>query len=201
MMRGVNIVVCLLGLSLGIAANAASSDSGEGPYQTIVERNVFALKPPPSDIAEPPPPPPPLKITLTGITTMLGNKRAIMSAAIPNKPPENYMLTEGQRQGEIEVVEIDEKAGTVKVKNHGVDQTLDFETDGAKALPAMTAVPSPGIIPGQRRLMPPPQPNPGAAARGALPPPPSPAIRTIPTRSMRLPGAAPANPNGQTPAQ
>src|SRR6516162_8606332 len=96
------------------------------PYQAIVDRNVFSLKPPPPppvnnpDANKPPPPP----ITLTGITTILGSKRAFMSVNMPAKPPEpakvqSFMLSEGQRDGDIEVLEIDEKAGMVKVNEFG----------------------------------------------------------------------------------
>src|SRR6267378_902744 len=97
------------------------ASSSANPYQGIVDRNVFALKPPP-----PPPPPPAVdntkptgpKIILTGITTILG-KRALMKATLPRqnepgKPPEpakeeSFMLKEGERQGEIEVLEINDK--------------------------------------------------------------------------------------------
>ena len=39
------------------------------------------------------------------------------------------MLAEGQRDGDIEVLEIDEKAGNVKVNNFGIPQTIDFNRD------------------------------------------------------------------------
>src|SRR5215472_11388177 len=95
-----------------VAPAQAITDS---PYQAIVDRNVFALKPPPPpptnnpDANKPPPP----AITLTGITTILGSKRAFMSVNMPAKPPEpakvqSFMLSEGQRDGDIEVLEIDE---------------------------------------------------------------------------------------------
>jgi hypothetical protein len=185
-MRGANILICMAGLSLGASAFAASSDSS--PYQAIVERNVFALKPPPRPEDNQPPPPPPSKITLTGITTLLGNKRALLSVAVPGKQPDNLMLTEGQRDNEIEVLQIDEKAGSVKVLNHGVEQTLDFKTDGAKAQPGITSLP--GVPPAN--VIPPPNPQ-------GIPAPP----RTIPTRTMRLPpipGAPSApGPNSENP--
>jgi hypothetical protein len=174
-MRGANTLICLLILSVSIKAHAASSDSS--PYQTIVERNVFGLKPPAQPQEEPAPPPPPSKVTLTGITTMLGNKRALLSVAIQGKPPENYILTEGQREGDVEVTQIDEKSGLVKIRNQGVEQTLDFKTDGAKTQ-AAPPPPHAGV------LTPPIPPPPGG---NAVPPP----LRTIPQRSMRIPGPPP----------
>ena len=118
------------------------------PYQGIVERNVFGLKapaPPPDPEANKPPPP---KIFLTGITTILGNKRALMKLTPPAKPGEpakeqSFTLGEGQRDGELEVLEIDEKAGTVKVNEFGTVMTLSFENNGVKAGPA----PAPGGAP------------------------------------------------------
>ncbi|MGN6555717.1 MAG: hypothetical protein ACTHLW_18575 [Verrucomicrobiota bacterium] len=169
MMRGATTFVCFLGVSLSLSARAASADSGNnGRYQTIMERNVFGLKSAPPPQAETPAPPPPLKVILTGITTLLGNKRALLTAQIPSKPAENLMLTEGQRDGEIEVIEINEQAGSVKILNHGVEQTLDFKTDGAK--PQVTLTPTSNPVPGV--------PPTNTAQPG---------VHMIPTRSMRLP--------------
>jgi hypothetical protein len=193
MKHGKMLAFMVGGLAFGAAANAVPADTAENPYQAIIDRNVFSLKPPP-------PPPDPtevnkptaLKITLTGITTILGNKRVLMkTAAPPGKPGEppkteqSYILTEGQREGEIEVIEIDEKAGSVKVSNAGTVQTLTFEKDGAKLpatpLPAAPAVPgAPGAnpIPGLPVARPVPQP----AASG------NPSFQ-LPTRIPRLPNA------------
>src|SRR5690349_24775865 len=122
MKHGGKILFCLAGsVVVSIAAQAVTSETQDNPYQSIVDRNVFALKPPPP----PPDPeatkPPPVKITLTGITTILGNKRALMKApAPPGKPGEpakqemSYILTVGQREGDIEVLDIDEVGGNVK---------------------------------------------------------------------------------------
>ena len=171
----------LVSLALCAGANAVVADSSATAYQSIVDRNVFGLKPPPP----PPDPeatkPPPPKITLTGITTIFGNKRALMKATPPPKPPDpakeqTYMLTEGQRDGDIEVLEIDEKANTVKVRNYGVEQTLNFDKDGVKlssTIPGGAPVPGPGGIPA------PASANPFAAPGGFN--------KAIPTRSLRLP--------------
>lgn len=178
------------------AANAVpvnSAESSDNPYQNIVDRNVFSLKPPP-------PPPDPtevakptaLKITLTGITTILGNKRVLMKTPPPpGKPGEgpkteqSYILTEGQREGDIEVLEIDDKAGSVKVNNAGTIQTLTFEKDGAKlpSTPAPVGVQGiPGQLPGQLQGLPVNHPNfPAPTANGTAP------SFQLPTRIPRLP--------------
>jgi hypothetical protein len=85
MRRGKTLVLVLSSLALGTAAQAITDSSG-GPYHGIIERNVFNLKPP----APPPAPPDPIsqapKLTLTGITTILGNKRALMTATSLQEP-------------------------------------------------------------------------------------------------------------------
>jgi hypothetical protein len=56
----------------------------------------------------------------------------------PPKPGEqqqgeqSFMLTEGQREGGIEILEIDEKAGTIRVNNSGTEMTIGFDKDAGK---------------------------------------------------------------------
>ena len=105
MMHSGKTLVCIMGVwALCLAANGATSESATSPYQGIVERNVFGLKPPP------PPPgpednkPPAPKIFLTGITTILGTKVALMKLTPPPAKPgepakeESFTLKVGQRQ-------------------------------------------------------------------------------------------------------
>jgi len=116
-----------------IARNAVSAN----PYQWIKDRNLFRLIPPPED--QKPVPPQPPKITLTGITTILGKKLVLINVLPKAKPgeqakPQSLILTVGQREAEIEVLEIDEQidGGTVKLVNHGVIQVLSMQSDGAR---------------------------------------------------------------------
>jgi hypothetical protein len=115
-----------------------SANSTEASYSSIWLRNVFDLKPvisvttkDPSTI-EPPP-----NIKLQGITTIFGDKRAILSVqptASPGKPAgkeESYTLSEGQRQGSVEVVEINPKARKVKIKVDDLVSIITFETNKA----------------------------------------------------------------------
>jgi len=124
------------------------------PYQSIVERNVFHLNPPPA----PPDPeankPPPPKIFLTGITTLMGNRRALLKTTPPAKPGEppkekSYMLAEHERLDDLEVVAIDEVAGSVKVTYGGMEFTVNFKDNGAASV-AQPAGPPPGTpgVPG-----------------------------------------------------
>jgi hypothetical protein len=114
--------------SLVAGAGPTSSDN---PYHQIAERNVFGLRPPQPPRVEPPPAPLP-KIVLTGITTILGNKRALLKIQFPAQPSkpakaESCVLAEGQRDGAIEVLEVNEKTAQVKVDNSGTVSVITFE--------------------------------------------------------------------------
>jgi len=134
------------------------------PYETITARNVFGIKPP----ATPLPPEPPKvaapEIKLQGLTTILGNKLVLFKARIPAKPPElpqpkdmSFMLSEGERDGEIEVININEIDGVVKFRNYGVEQTLNLRENADKPVavvapisvpvPALPGVPTASVIP------------------------------------------------------
>jgi hypothetical protein len=116
-------------------------------YDNIAERNVFGLRPAPSEpgpVAEPASVP---KILLTGITTILGDKRALLKAQVPAARPggqpreQSLVLSEGQRDGLIEVLQIDQNRGSVKVNDFGTILTLTFENDGVKTPNPPAAVP------------------------------------------------------------
>lgn len=201
------------GLFLPAAAHALTST--DNPYNSIVVRNPFGL------IAPPPPAPietttPPSNIKLTGITTILGIKNALLMAQEPGPAgkSQSYILTEGQREGQIEVLAIDNIAGLVKVNNAGVVSTLNFDKDGFKsptspvatpgAMPGVPGIPSPASMPG--RPMPAGsfnsiQPSGGNNVPNTAPAVPSSGLRQIPSRSLRLPqSSALLNQSAATPA-
>lgn len=135
-------MICVLGgLALTTAVHAVANEEnandsapeGSHPYGVIVERNIFDLKAPPPPPSTQPTNTPPPNIKLTGITTILGKKQALFMVQEPTTPgkpankEESYILAEGQRQGLIEVVEINTKAANVKIKNDGVISVLAFE--------------------------------------------------------------------------
>ena len=185
LMRGEKALILFLicGVLCASAAEPASA-AADNPYRGIVERNVFNLRPPPPPRTNAPPKAPPPKITLNGITTIFGDKRALFTVDERPKPgqkPEqkSCILTEGQRDGGVEVLAIDETAGTVKVNNHGTVQVLDFENNGAKiptgpiTLPGLMANSPGGGIP-----------RPGVVTA-------NPNTPRIPTRTLRLPPPVP----------
>lgn len=114
---------------LGANTQAATADSAGHPYKNIPAANIFRLKSPSPEPSEPPQAPPPPIITLQGITDICGRPQALCKVATPNGPPGParelaYVLSEGERAGEIEVLEINGRSGTVKFRNHGVVQTV-----------------------------------------------------------------------------
>ena len=148
------IGVCLAG---GLVWNA--SLGADNPYAPIAARNIFGLNPP-QEIT-PTAPQPPSKITLNGIKTIFGGvAQALFYVDVPPRPPtpatqKSYILSEGQRQDDIEVTHIDDKKNVVTFKNHGVVQEIPL----VKAAPITT--PTPVVMnPGGPAM------NAGFAARG-----------------------------------
>jgi hypothetical protein len=174
------MVLVLIVFLFGMGTQVITADMTGNPYQGIMERNVFNLRPPARPEDSLPLPEAPPKITLTGFTDILGNKRVLFKVQVPAKPPqpakeESYILAEGQRDGDVEVLEIDENAGMAKFNNHGTIQTLDLTNNGAK--PPSTPLPT----------IQPPLPFRSPATPTPNPQPPGPAMRTIPGRTLRLP--------------
>lgn len=187
MRRKRKLIVLVSCLGLVVQGQANTSDN---PYQPIIDRNVFALKDPPPapDPAEANKPPAP-NIFLTGITTIFGNKRALIKTTPtpgPLKPgmekptDQSYVLTEGQREGDVEVLKIDEKAGTVQLRLAGKEMTINFEDNGVKTAAAVPAPGAPGTPPGGLVR---PIGLPGATPAGISPG----MTPVLPNRTMRLP--------------
>ena len=139
----------------------ALAEVKDNPYQVIVNRNAFALKPPPPPTPPTPaePPPSPVEVFLTGISTLGGTKKVLLQ--ITDKSPSKGgktefppPLVEGDVQGRIKVVSIDPEKGAVAIKIDGNEKTLGFEKDASKAGGA--APNPPAMIPGMMPGMPPP---------------------------------------------
>ena len=143
------VFVGLLGLLLCPESQAGLQRSSPNRYQSITERNVFHLVP------EPPPPPPPRpplpEVALTGITTILEGQRALLKIRYPAKPgaparEEECILKPGEKEGPVEVLEIDEANERVTVNNSGTIMTITFAPAG----------PEHGTSPAQRVVRHPP---------------------------------------------
>ena len=113
------------------------AEESANPYEGIILRNSFGLKPPP--------PPQPLtppataqkplpELTLTGIADFSLKKWALLVATERGKTPKSYTLTEGQQMDGLEVLGIDVHAGTVRVRFEGAEATLSFKEQDQKQL-------------------------------------------------------------------
>ena len=196
-------------------ALAIVDDHQDHPYQVILDRNPFGLRPPDPPPTNAPPVAPPSNIKLTGIAELLSQRRVYLMAVIPGKPkPEYYDFAEGEGRDGIEVLEINEAAGSVKIKNSGNVSTLTFAKDGiapaaappAAAAPLVAAAPGAGGAPNPGAVVAPStvvkMPTPGAS--GAPTPGASTVVNTassavVPGRPANMP--TPAGAAGYSPAQ
>ena len=157
-MRFSRTIACFFGvLALGPAQAVVPAPSG-GAYDTIVARNVFRLVPIPHPPETQPAPPQLPKIIVTGITTILHNKRVLLKVLMPARPNEQpteqlLILTEGERDGVVEVLQINESEATVKLINSGTEMTLSLEKDGAK--PATAGAATAGTVAALGQVLPP----------------------------------------------
>ncbi len=167
MKRTRSLLICLAGaLAWHAAARADDAVLPGNPYAPVVTRNIFGLNPPPkvdpNAAADATPPP---KITPNGITDILGQLQVLFKVASPAKAgkpagDDDYILSEGERQDDIEVIKIDEKAGVVTFNNHGETQELPLiaatstasvppaRSTGSLVNPAAGFRPPPGGLPG-----------------------------------------------------
>ncbi|WCJ60545.1 hypothetical protein NXS98_05290 [Fontisphaera persica] len=172
------------------------------PGKSITERNAFNLKAPAPPAPPPAPPPPATKVNLTGVFSIMGNKRAILQISEPGKAaPESRIMQEGDKEGDIEVLAIDTAAETVRVKIRDQEKELDFKKDG---ITPPTAPAAAFAMPTNMALLnkPPVQGLPGGALNATtgipmpIQPPPNlqPGAIWRPDGSVIPPGAAVTNP-------
>lgn len=144
----------MVGLLAGVCLPAAAEGNGNAEYGQIAVRNIFdlhGLQALPSEPAVAPAP----DVRLCGITTILGDKKALFTArqqgvaGNPAAREESYILSEGQSQGGFEVVEVNLKLGTVKLNHSGKSFVVALElpkSSGRQMPPSMpprTPVPPP----------------------------------------------------------
>ncbi len=145
-MKPMTNVVLSVGACVLLGAAPLGAEVRSNPYQPIIDRNAFGLKPPPPPPDNTPPPPVvlPAKVILTGITSLFGpaSKRALLEITEqePGKPPTSKkpIMQVGQREGSVEVLEIDVEKNTVKIRNGTVETNLAFEV-------AKSSGPAPGV--------------------------------------------------------
>ena len=117
--------ICLLGACwLAGSMPADGQDSGNNSRRGIVGHNSVNLKRAPAAAAQDAQTPPP-EIILNGIMTAFGDRSALFKVKPPQAAGKQfYLLSEGERAGDIELLSVDVKAGTIKVRNQGVIQII-----------------------------------------------------------------------------
>jgi hypothetical protein len=141
--RASRLLGCLFLAGPGLL-RALPQDTSSNPYSIISERNVFHLNPPP-----PPPEPEKPKVDLpvfklSGFCKIGSKTRALFSSASSKKEEgwSYYSLAEGEREGNLEVVKIDEAQGTVDILNSGTPATLSVKED---SLTPAAPAPAPAV--------------------------------------------------------
>ena len=126
-----------------VVANTAGST-----YSPIVARNIDGLNSPmppdPNAAAEADLP----KITVNGIMSGFGNLKKVLFKATVSKSGKDlcYVLDQGQREDDIEVLRIDEKSGTVQFSNHGIQQNVVLAKGPGAATTPLVRIPKPGDV-------------------------------------------------------
>lgn len=172
------LVFGLGGLLLATATWGDVNPPGDNPYHVVVERNAFGLNPP--KVAPPVTNAPPAQksdVKFTGITVdrWSGKKAWLVVPPPPNNRTQNtqYLsMREQETQGDIQVLEIDDKENTVKIVNAGTTSVLNFNENGITT-PIAAAMPGSPLVP--------------HGAPGALPTP-----GVLPTPGLPTPGIVPA---------
>lgn len=196
------LAVVMGGVLLGAVVRADVAETPDQRYQVIIDRNAFGLKPAPKiSTVQTNQPPAPVNIKLSGITRDFAGLKAWMVIPAQTGPgknanPQYLSIPEHEKQGDIEVLEINEKESTVKILNAGTPVELNFKENG---LPTPAAIPVPGVPinphgivpapgtppPGIKTAAAPANMNPYVAARNGFQP--ATASRTIPARNVRTP--------------
>lgn len=157
----------LLPFAVVVTPAFAFTADKDNPYATIVERNAFALKPPTPPVVATPPAPAASNVELRGITTLLGRPQVLLNFKMPGKPPEppkdrSLVMDVGQREGEVEVLEINPATGSIRIRNQGNELAMNLKDNAPK--PQFTpSLAAPGIQP--------PGVNPGIPAPAGVPAP------------------------------
>jgi hypothetical protein len=111
----------------------ACGSTNESPYQVIIARNPFRLRPPPAPEAQDIPIPPAVDLKLTGVAFLPPDKRAFFRILECNQTIPKYLsLAEGEKAEGLEVLAINVETARVKIRLNGEIQLVSFETHGVK---------------------------------------------------------------------
>jgi hypothetical protein len=144
-------LMCAVG-TIAACLQAGASTPDPNKYDDIAKRNLFALKAKPITEPAAEPEKPRSRITVAGIATVNKRKQVVLNVQAPAGAPgqqaknESMLLSEGQREGQLEVVSIDEKQGSVRLNDYGTVMTLTLDKNGPPT-PSPTGAPNPAGTP------------------------------------------------------
>ncbi len=137
-------------------------------YYAIEKRNPFGLVDPPKPqvivapvepVAKEPPP----NVELTGMYHDSVRKKTYALFMVDVKgesKKRSYMLSEGENQEGLKVVEIDRESSNVKISMRGQESTITFSKPKAAEVPNRRVPPGPGaVVAGRRQVQPVPSPG------------------------------------------
>lgn len=162
MKRIARVSALLVWVGLVTWASAEVRLPADSPFQVILDRNPFGLRPPPTNVValQTSAPPAQVNVNLSGITFARGVKRAwmVIPAGGPRTNTTCFSMGEGDPEFEgVRVEQIDVERGVVQIVKNGIPTTLDFQNHGLTySGPVAAAVPGRGRpgqlpVPGQRR--------------------------------------------------
>jgi len=115
-------------------------ETGSKAYRSIVERNVFGLKPStPAPSSASPRVESSGNLFLTGVVGLSSRRQAFFTVAEPGKASSGFIVGEGEENEWLHVLSVDMKNSTVKARlkkslmrlgTAGAEVVLSFETDG-----------------------------------------------------------------------
>jgi len=158
------------------ARSASGPEAEANPYRVIFQRGVFGLlaPPPAAEIRATDSPP---EVVLNGIMVVFDRKYALFT--LPAEKGKSYLLGEGQSDGQIKLLAVDDRAGVIKIDNHGIVQTIALAKPPAPSSAPTAAAPgadpmaaaknNPRLIPVAGITLPTTQNNPAPATALSAP--------------------------------
>jgi len=119
-------------VALAVILTIPTFATPDNPYRHIVDRNVFGLREP-VPVPEPVPPPKPEdgeELLLTGVVDFRLGRWALVTRTERGKPARSYTLSVGEREDNLQLLDIDAKAGTVRLRHGSAEVVLSLKKDG-----------------------------------------------------------------------
>lgn len=119
-------------VALAVILTIPTFATPDNPYRHVVDRNIFDLREP-----VPVPQPVPLpkledseELMLTGVVDFRLGRWALITCTQHGKPPRSYTLSVGEREDNLQLLDIDAKAATVRVRHGSGEVQLSLKKDG-----------------------------------------------------------------------